>query len=142
MVGSIGILNIGAGDTKLTFDKSNPAECIRSARIVTDMLRRGYALLVEVERNGEKAYERVREFKADTCEYIIADFDPITAAAADAAEQPGETISEENQSQDPPPEPKNADRKGKALGPYRKRGTTAIHASSTTGVAVARSAGG
>lgn len=143
MVGTIGVLNVGAGDTKLTFDKNNPAECIRSARIVTDMLRRGYALLVEVERNGEKAYERVRAFDPETCSYIIADFDPITAAAADAAEQPGETISEENQSQDPPThDPKNADRKGKALGPYRKRGTTAIHASTTTGVAVARSAGG
>ena len=47
-MGQIGVLNVGAGDTKLSFDKNNPAEMIRSARIVTDMLRRGYALLVEV----------------------------------------------------------------------------------------------
>lgn len=47
-MGQIGILNVGAGDTKISFDKNNPAERIRSARIVTDMLRRGYALLVEV----------------------------------------------------------------------------------------------
>lgn len=53
MNGSVGILNVGAGDTKLIFDKNSPADCIRAARIVKDMLRRGYALLVEVEQpNG------------------------------------------------------------------------------------------
>ena len=52
--GSIAILNVGAGDTRLSFDKANPAEAIRAARIVKDMLRRGYALLVEVERDGQK----------------------------------------------------------------------------------------
>lgn len=141
MSAEIGILNVGAGDTKLTFDKNNPAECIRSARIVTDMLRRGYALLVEVERNGVKAYERVREFRADTCQYIIADLDPIIAAEADAVAQPGETTSEEIQDEGTPAA-KNADRKGKAIEPYRKRGTRAVHASEARGVAVARSAGG
>lgn len=47
--GSVGILNVGTGDIRLAFDKNNPAECIRAARIVKDMLRRGFALLVEVE---------------------------------------------------------------------------------------------
>lgn len=140
MSGSIGILNVGAGDTKLTFDKDNPAECIRSARIVTDMLKRGYALLVEVERNGEKAYERVREFKADTCEYIIADFDPVIAAEVDGS---GEIdVEEAAEAEATAPEGKNAGRKGRALGAYKTRGTRAVHASAAKGVAVARSAGG
>jgi hypothetical protein len=47
MSATVGILNVGTGDTKLVFDKDDPAECIRAARIVADMLRRGYALLVE-----------------------------------------------------------------------------------------------
>src|SRR5262249_36187139 len=85
-MGTVGILNVGAGDTKLVFDRDNPQEMIRAARIVKDMLRRGYALLVEVERNGKKAYERVREFRDDTCEYIIADFDPVEAECADQEE--------------------------------------------------------
>ena len=38
-MGEIGILNVGAGDTKLTFDKNNPAERIRSARIVAEYHR-------------------------------------------------------------------------------------------------------
>ena len=133
MNGTIGVLNVGAGDTKLTFDKNNPAECIRSARIVEDMLRRGYALLVEVERDCVKAYERVREFRADTCEYIIADFDPIVAEKSDAAES---ATNEEIETGSPQPTPKSKGSRG------RPRGTRAIHASATTGVAVARSAGG
>ena len=62
-MGQIGILNVGAGDTKLTFDKNNPAECIRSARIVTDMLRRGYALLIEVtDKKGNMVTDQEGKF--------------------------------------------------------------------------------
>lgn len=89
MTASVRILNVGAGDTKLTFDKDNPADCIRAARIVKDMLRRGYALLVQVppEKADDKpTYQRVMEFREDTYEYIIADFDPVTAADADQQE--------------------------------------------------------
>lgn len=80
MNGTVGILNVGCGDTKLVFDKNNPQECIRAARIVTDMLRRGYALLVEVPATVEgqpASYRRVLKFEEATCEYIIADLDPL-----------------------------------------------------------------
>lgn len=71
--GTIGILNVGAGDTKLTFNKKNPAERKRAAGIVTDMLRRGYALLVQVgTKNGEPLYQRAKAFDPKTCEYIIS----------------------------------------------------------------------
>ncbi len=85
--GTVGILNVGDGDTKLSFDPANPAERIRAARIVRDMLRRGYALLVEIEQGGEKVFTRATEFRDDVCEYVIADLDPTVAAAADAAEE-------------------------------------------------------
>lgn len=74
----LSILNVGAGDTKITFDPNNISERIRSK----DMLRRGYALLVEVERDGEKKWERAVDFDETKCEYIIADFDPVEAALA------------------------------------------------------------
>ena len=32
MTGDVGILNVGAGDVKLSFDTRNPAERIRAAR--------------------------------------------------------------------------------------------------------------
>ena len=82
--GELSILNVGDGDTKITFDKRNVGETIRAKRIITDMLRRGYALVVEVERKGEKAYERVQAFDEKTDSYIIADFDSVEAAKVDA----------------------------------------------------------
>jgi len=125
MSGEVGILNVGAGDVKLTFDKSNPAECIRAARIVKDMLRRGYALLVEVEgKDGKKAYQRVQDFDENVYEYIVADFDPITAEQADR-EEAGE--QEKDTAQAP------------RVGAGRRR---RLKATDTKAVAVARSAGG
>lgn len=85
--GSVAILNVGDGDTKLSFDPRNPAERIRAARIVRDMLRRGYALLVEVEIDGKKTYQRATDFREDVCEYVIADLDPLAAADADVKEE-------------------------------------------------------
>ena len=86
--GSVGILNVGTGDTKLSFDPKNLAERIRAARIVADMLRRGYALLVEIDDGkGGKVFSRATAFREDVCEYVIADFDPIEAQKHDAAEE-------------------------------------------------------
>jgi hypothetical protein len=128
-VGTVGILNVGAGDTKLSFDKSNPAERIRAARIVKDMLRRGYALLVEVEVDGVKKFTRALDFDENVCEYIIADLDssvsqPEEEHAADSQETPraGATA--------PAPEGRRA---------YRKK---RVDAETTRSVAVARTAGG
>ena len=143
-MGQIGVLNVGAGDTKLSFDKNNPAEMIRSARIVTDMLRRGYALLVEVtDKKGNASYTRVYDFKEDTYEYIIADFDPVVAAEEDANERDNRPADEsataasdgEATTQKPLATPKIA-------GGRKRDGTRAVSAAKTTGVAVARSAGG
>ena len=81
-MGEVAILSVGAGDTKLIFDNKNPAETIRAGRIVSDMLHRGYALLVEVEQpDGTWAFQRVREFRESTNEYVIADFDPYAQDA-------------------------------------------------------------
>lgn len=77
--GILEILNVQAGDIKITFDEDDVVETIRAKRIIADMLRRGYALVVEVERDGKKAFERVQGFDAEKGEYIIADFDPQTS---------------------------------------------------------------
>ena len=88
----VAILNVGHGDTKLTFDKSNPAERIRAARIVKDMIRRGYALLIETDDGaGNKVFTRALDFDENVCEYTIADFDPVQAAEADAEDTDAET---------------------------------------------------
>ena len=144
MVGTIGILNVGAGDTKLTFDKNNPAELIRSKRIVMDMLRRGYALLVEIDDGkGGKHFARATAFREDTCEYIIADFDPTNAVES---ERHAETI--ESTAAVPATEgPEESAPAGlaEALAPASRgirRGKRAVAADTTRAVAVSRSAGG
>jgi hypothetical protein len=139
-MGGIGILSVGAGDIRLSFDKSNPAECIRAARVVTDMLRRGFALLVETgekDSDGRPKYARVRDFDENRHEYIIADFDPMAASEADAKEQEhgdeSQKVEDQPSQADPAPAPKKR-------GP--KPGLKRVDASQSNGVAVARTAGG
>lgn len=124
MTGTVGVLNVGAGDTKFVFDKANPAECIRAARIVKDMLQRGYALLVDV---GEGKYQRVYDFDEAKFEYIIADLDPEAAHS----EVRGGDI-----------EPRAAPRESEPAVPTRGRGRRGLDATSTGAIAVGRTAGG
>lgn len=139
--GTVGILNVGAGDTKLSFDPSNPAERIRAARIVKDMIRRGYSLLVEVgkEADGRPKYTRALDFKEDTCEYIIADFDPVTAAEEDLKEQQNDGHRQAEQQQ-----PQSQAAASVGTPPTQKRIYTkrTVDAGSTSTVAVAPIAGG
>jgi hypothetical protein len=129
-VGTLGILNVGAGDTKLSFDKKKPAERERAAKIVTDMLRRGYAILIQVgTKAGKPLYQRAESFDAKTCEYIIVGTPPDV----------DQDIRTETQAQpELKHEPKAETRRGKKIGPPRVR----IPAERTNAVAVARSAGG
>lgn len=129
MDGTVSILSVGSGDTKISFDPGDPAERIRAGRIVSDMLRRGYALLVEVERRGKKSFQRVKAFREDRCEYIIADLDPMAAQAADAEDD----RAKEDATADAP---KARPARG------RKVRDRAIPAHKARAVAISRSAGG
>jgi hypothetical protein len=71
---SLAILNVGEGDTKITFDKDNPKELERSRRIVTDMLKLGYAILVRISAPDAKPkYRRAVGFDPTLDEYIVTD---------------------------------------------------------------------
>lgn len=141
-MGSIGILSVGAGDTKLVFDKNNPAECIRAARIVKDMLRRGYALMIEIGKGKNKKYTRVLDFKEGTYEYIIADFDPEIAAKADKEEANVKTTDETvGETPSDPPGNDTPGQDGHA-GKGRRIKTRAVPATGARGVAVGRTSGG
>lgn len=75
----LSILNVGEGDNKLSFDPEKPVERERAAHIVTDMLRRGYAISIRTDRknkHGEPIYARVKGFDPNTCEYIIDNLSP------------------------------------------------------------------
>lgn len=69
----LAILNVAAGDTKITFDKNNPEERERACKVVQDMLKRGYAILVHAgEKDGKPLFLRATEFDPETAEYIVA----------------------------------------------------------------------
>jgi hypothetical protein len=138
MSGSVEILNIAEGEMKLSFDKADPAESLRAARIVSDMLSRGYALLIEVERDGVKKWERALAFHKDTQEYLIADFDPVVQSAGppDRGERNDEPDSAQPAAESAAPQESGATGRG------RGRPRKAVAADSVDLVAVGRSAGG
>lgn len=119
LIGCLGILNVGDGDTKLTFDPKNEAERARASKIVTDMLRRGFAIMVQVgERDGKPLFQRAESFDPETCEYLIFGMPD---------EQPSEAS----------PAPVMRARRGRP-----RKELTRVPAAEVRGVAIARSAGG
>jgi len=131
MTGEVGILNVGAGDTKLTFDPSKPDEVARSAQIVKDMIRRGFVLLIEVGQDDKgPIYRRAHDFDESTAEYIIA------GTAGPDAPTTEETRDDEEQAGTPPRTRKAAPRRSGG------RKNERVPASGTRAVAVARTAGG
>lgn len=69
MSGELSVLNCTAGDIRIKFDKDNPVDVERSKRMISDMLRRGYILVVEVD--GKPVI--CKEFDPERCEYIVAE---------------------------------------------------------------------
>jgi hypothetical protein len=137
-VGSLSILNVYEGDVKITFDKDNPVETIRARRMILDLVRRGYALLIEVDG----AYQRAIDFDEKVGEYIIADFDPSYIVTPNYLAQPRQErpSSEESPNvSEEPSEEKEVEASAPAL---KKRGRRRIAMESTAAVAVARTAGG
>jgi hypothetical protein len=83
--GTLEVLNCGEGHLELKFKADDPVETARAARIVADMLRRGYALFVEGE--GKKL-TRVEQFDEKRGVYIIADGpDPTVISPEGAPEE-------------------------------------------------------
>jgi hypothetical protein len=114
----MGILNVGAGDTKLVFDNKNPDELAKSAAIVRDMIRRGFALFIEVGHNEKgPIYQRAHDFDEATAEYIVVG--------------PSQEQEESNEQITAIPPPRS-----------RKGTSRRIPAVQASGVAVARIAGG
>jgi len=63
----VDVLNTGYGDFELRFDPNKPDELQKAKETITDMLKRGYAILV---RQGKETL-RVRKFDVDKNVYII-----------------------------------------------------------------------
>jgi hypothetical protein len=122
-MGELAILNVGDGDTKLSFDPTKPDEVANASRIVKDMIRRGFAIFIEVGRNEKgPLLQRAHDFDESTAEYIVV------GTPEDGADH----------EQGTPEKP----RKGRKAAGAKKPAPRRVAASSTKGVAVARVAGG
>lgn len=118
-LGSLSVLNCSAGDLKFRFDKDDPTEVAQAQRVIEDMLRRGYTILVEVD--GE--LRRATSFDPSKGCYVVTE--PPAPVEVVTAPEP-ETFGA------PAPAPK---KKGK---PTRRE----VPASKTRATAIAPTAGG
>ena len=58
MTGSLSILNVGAGDLELRFNPHQPEEVQRAITMLSEMIRRGYAILI---READGSYVRATD---------------------------------------------------------------------------------
>lgn len=82
-LGVLSVMNVGAGDLTVHFDPRFPDEVKRARKMVEDMLRAGYALVV---REEDGTHSPVQEFDPETCTYVVADMD-FRQAKGDARER-------------------------------------------------------
>ncbi len=85
----LSVLNVGDGDTKYIFDPKKPEEVKRSKRVIEDMLKRGFVLLVQVgTRKGEPLYQRAKAFDPKRGEYIVSGVSDEQESEGEAAPKP------------------------------------------------------
>lgn len=68
MTGSLSVLNVGAGDIKVVFNKDDNGESKRAIRMLTDMQQRGYLIAVELP---DGSYTRAERIDATRGRYVI-----------------------------------------------------------------------
>lgn len=134
MSGELALLNVGTGDTKISFDpKASDEEISKASILVKDMIRRGYAVLVEVGKDDKgPLYRRAYDFDIDTTEYIVAGL-PDDLVQEPRAEKKSASFK------------RKPDKLGRVAGEgprSRKRATSRIKATGAKAVAVSRTAGG
>ena len=118
--GKIDILNCSKGHAEVHIDAADPIALARSARIIEDMLRRGYALFIA---GADGALIRVEKFNPETKCYIIG-VGPLYAGEVPPAQEPGEVAK--------PPGKRD----------YRRQKTREVPIAAAHTTAIPRTAGG
>lgn len=142
--GSLTILNTGAGDIQITYDKEDEADVLRALTMLQDMQRRGYAILLKVA--GEEGWVRADRIDVERREYVYTVERTASAASATvevSVRMPAPGAAEPEEAEEAAAEPEEpAPRRGGRRG--RKASTEEQRApvGKTHAVGVARSAGG
>jgi hypothetical protein len=154
----IDVLSTGSGHIEVRFKEGDPMEVERASRMITDMLRRGYALFVH---EGETVV-KVQSFDPAKNVYIVADGplvmtpDPQVLekfpgqvpetfpGPAESASLPGKLTDLESAGEgaNPPEQAQEPHPKGKGNGRRGKRKTREIPMTQARATAVGRTAGG
>jgi hypothetical protein len=82
VTGRLSVLNVGAGDIEVRFNKHQPDEVVRAIKMLKDMQKRGYAILV---KQDDGSYVRAIEIDAEHQCYVISDGPPPVEAVVDEA---------------------------------------------------------
>lgn len=142
--GVASILNVGDGDTTLSFDPRDPAECERAAKIVTEMLRLGFAIMVE-DPPGSRTYRRVKAFDADKFQYIIGEVSAGDAQPERGTDEPAQDsppAATGHAAPEPPAEASAGAGRPKARSGRAPAKTKRLAAATTRTVSIGRTAGG
>ena len=76
--GLLSVLNVGAGDIEIRFDRASDADVAKAKRIISDMLVRGYTLLV---KDGD-TLAKATGFDPEKELYFVRDAEGTTDAPA------------------------------------------------------------
>lgn len=68
MVGELNVLNVGAGDIRVTFNHIDQGETKKALRMLKDMQQRGYAIMVALP---DGTYTRAKTIDPTTNSYVI-----------------------------------------------------------------------
>ena len=124
--GGLDILNVGLGDLKVRWNPLDAADRAKAKKMIQDLMRQGYAILIE-EPDG--SYKRATRFDPDRDCYIVTEVVRGEEQSAEASE----TTTEESEA--------GSSRRAKPRGRPRTREVARPRAT-TRGTAVGRSAGG
>ncbi len=117
--GSLCVLNVGAGDIRVTFNQQDKGESAKAIKMLQDMQARGYFIAVELP---DGSYTRVQQVDASRGRYVI-------------------TVPEEAQVP-PEAEPVKPTRYSKGGNGRRAGKRVSVPVSKSKAIGVARSAGG
>jgi hypothetical protein len=128
--GSLSTLNVGEGDITVTFNGKDDKEVDQALDMLSDMVKRGYAILVK-QPSGK--YLRAHSIDRESKSYIVMEPHPFSAAKGEVRVTRVDGEQESPAGSEPPAAPAKAGKRGR---PARQ----AIGSSHAVGVG--RSAGG
>lgn len=80
--GSISVLNVGEGDVVVTFNGLDDTEAEKALRMLEDMQKRGYAILV---KQPDDTYRRAESIDRETQSYVVVVPDELPKVGEDEA---------------------------------------------------------